>query len=361
MHTLLQNSKISIHQKNALVYKFIINKILDCLEEKFGITIAKNILTFTYDFTLIAKYLPLSFEIMPFNITEIIFEKNLDVSNTILNTSILPIYKYENTITKIHLTGSFNCQIMPNVLPTSLKTLIVEGIYNQEFLPNVLPNGLENIILSDNYNQPFREGVLPQTLKYLYLGYAFNQNIFDRNILPDSLEKIIFVGHGLLQGQVNMLSEVLRKKKYELISKFNLPVLYLPSNLKELKFGANFRQNIYELPEKLEELEVPYYSSIKYCRSLGKLKKILIRDLTPDNNPINNIMMENISTERLEIQGFIHRNGRLSINSFPLGLTVLKLNSNYNAHANIINEIKKIIDVRIIIGDEIRRSTLPIH
>jgi len=111
---------------------------------------------------------------------------------------------FNKKLKKIKLNNSFNGNF--NVLPKSIKLIILPPVYNYMICEDDLPTTLHTLILGTCYNKPIDNLLtsLPE-LKVLKLGYHFNQNL---NNLPDSLE-VLKLG-GLFDKPIKKLPKSLK-------------------------------------------------------------------------------------------------------------------------------------------------------
>ena len=156
---------------------------------------------------------------------KIFYENDFNFKNKILKLTIggfyPPIKKLEKymipcSLTYLEFGNNFDGKLFQgNMLPSSLKTLILGDSYND--ILNCLPNTLESLTFGDTHNSPLLLGVLPNSLKFLKFGQKYNLPL---GTLPDSLQELIFGAH------------------------FNSEISSLPSSLKHLTFGYNYSQSI---------------------------------------------------------------------------------------------------------------------
>ena len=213
----------------------------------------------------------------------------------------------------LRLPEQYNQPLPPNVLPATLRHLVMGGL-NQQLEPGCLPSQLTHLSL-DAYNQPLSEGVLPASLCYLCLGYAFNQPI-SPGVLPAELSCLILgvdwaVNSGLWDDTRDrflsaysdgslMFEREFRGQPSHLVgmigwhvqSRFDqpLPVGALPAALRHLTLPASFGYPLDAgaLPSSLESLlfesevyEHDLWSAFHYRLSSGVLPDALQRLCLP--------------------------------------------------------------------------------
>jgi len=195
---------------------------------------------------------------LPDNVTHInfgeFFNQSMDVSNLPKNL--------------IHLNflghfSSFNQNV--DNLPPNITHLEFGYYFNQSV--DFLPSSIKELIFSRDFNQPVDN--LPNNITHLTFGRNFNQSI---NNLPTSLTHIIF------------------EEQYTentTISTFNQSIEGLSrlTNLKYLKFGYHFSQNICcpidghcYLPDSVEELCFENESKFKITSFPKSLKKLYFQN-----------------------------------------------------------------------------------
>ncbi|EGC36646.1 hypothetical protein DICPUDRAFT_150823 [Dictyostelium purpureum] len=115
----------------------------------------------------------------------------------LVETLIPSIIEFDQDITQGSIPSSvetlsflnkFSKPIGPNVLPHSLKSLVLGFGFNQP-ITGILPQGLLELSFSYSFNQPIFAGDLPTGLKSLSLGASFDQPL--DGVLPDALESLV--------------------------------------------------------------------------------------------------------------------------------------------------------------------------
>lgn len=155
--------------------------------------------------------------------------KNLDINgyNQPLDMGVLPINL--NTLYLIN----FNCQLKPGDLPHSLFALHLFK-YNHELFQGHLPNGIQ-VLTMVNYSHIFKPGDLPNSLRYLTLEH-YNHEL-KRGDLPHSIRNLSLVGNYAQSIKPGVLHEGL--KSLTLGSQFTKPIYekgILPKSLETLEF-----------------------------------------------------------------------------------------------------------------------------
>ncbi len=130
--------------------------------------------------------------------------------------------------------------------------IVFGGTYNKTL--SMLPKTLLflEFTFSSKYNLPFVENTLPEKLKYLKFGASFNQRI-NADTLPQGLVSLSFGYYFNQDIDIGMLHEL----RYLVFGKsFNKPLCGLPKNIRTIRFGESFNQEIKKntLPVKLTEL-----------------------------------------------------------------------------------------------------------
>jgi len=162
------------------------------------------------------------FHCLPDNITHItfgtLFNQSIDDSNLPKNLTHLTFFG---------LFNNFNQSV--NNLPKSITHLTFGWHFNQKV--DNLPINITHLEFDNDFNQPVDN--LPNSIAYLKFGSAFNQPV---DFLPSSLKELIFSRD------------------------FNQPVNNLPNNITHLTFGMYFNQPIKNLPISLTHLTIgePY-------------------------------------------------------------------------------------------------------
>ncbi|KAK5575069.1 hypothetical protein RB653_010324 [Dictyostelium firmibasis] len=112
--------------------------------------------------------------------------------------------------------------------------------FNSEILPNVLPETLKTLKLSQDFNKPLYVGSLPQSLKYLKFGSNFNQPLIPIDVMPKKLEYLYF-GVSFNQSIDFLPISNLETLEFSLYSNFNNKLKLSHSNkLKVLKIGSTY-------------------------------------------------------------------------------------------------------------------------
>lgn len=123
---------------------------------------------------------------IPDSVTKLILP---DVLHNIIDPGVLP-----NSITELDL--SYEYQLLPNVIPNSVKTLcldlfvtnVTDVTEDKRYVrPGMIPNSVTLLFFSCNYNM--ETGCIPDSVTDLYMGRTTDH---DFNIIPNSVETLIF-------------------------------------------------------------------------------------------------------------------------------------------------------------------------
>ena len=71
------------------------------------------------------------------------------------------------TLKYVEFASDFNQTLQRELLPKSLKQMVLGDRFNQSLLPGVLPDGLKSLTLGKDYNHPLNVRVLPVSLQRL--------------------------------------------------------------------------------------------------------------------------------------------------------------------------------------------------
>ena len=79
----------------------------------------------------------------------------------------------------LNLGDFFNEPLLPGVLPTTLRELIISRSFNQPLRPGSLPDGLQVLVFNvkAEFQQPLLPKVIPASVKAISMGSAYNQRI----------------------------------------------------------------------------------------------------------------------------------------------------------------------------------------
>jgi len=149
----------------------------------------------------------------------------------------------------LHMGNNYNSYLPP--LPESLRELYLGDMYNITL--GVLPKKLEILDLGRDYNHAIAPDILPSTLRVLILSHYFTQPI-DLRILPESLEYIDF---GILFDHPLCGVFPSKIKQIKLSGMFDQPLgRIFPESLEILDLGVAFTQDIDDgiLPQSLHTL-----------------------------------------------------------------------------------------------------------
>ncbi|EGC31226.1 hypothetical protein DICPUDRAFT_156955 [Dictyostelium purpureum] len=252
-------------------------------------------------------------KLIPENTIELLLDLNKKIKEDSLQTNGC------SNIKVLKLSRKFKNEINPHCLPSSIEKLIFYGDYNFPIFKesnhsNVLPGNLKYLDLGFGFNQIIPAGCLPNTLVSLKFSRNFNQ-VLQVKCLPESLQileigenylnknlegvefgdnfnqKELFLNNGLKKLKFNLhfnSNEFLEKKHdglewLEFGNAYDKPVDNIMNfkNLKNLKFGFGFNQDIKGLPKRLEHLHLGF----RFNQSLNFLKKLKqLRNFTFSKN-----------------------------------------------------------------------------
>ncbi|KAN0026334.1 hypothetical protein ACTFIV_007318 [Dictyostelium citrinum] len=215
-------------------------------------------------------------------------------------------------LTSLNLSIRFNIEILPNVLPNTLKTLILSQDFNRTLYVGSLPQSLSYLKFGRNFNQPIGEkGILPTQLKYLYFGDLFDQSINDLHI--STLKVLEFAYYNSLSKKLKLSPSL--------------------KNLQSLKLGSRYEfKNIFSSSNNSNS-SIDNYISIKKLR-VGK--KLNIKSLK---------MFTNLSNLDISSVNKIEMGTLLSSQLLPNTIKKLKINleNNHLKHIKLSKSIERLV------------------
>ena len=100
----------------------------------------------------------------------------------------IPPHSLPSSLIELSLGESFNHPLAPDSLPSSLQLLRLGGCFTEdEEIDNELPHQTKG----GEFNQPLQRGSLPPSLLELQTGACFEKSI-DADVLPPSLQRLTF-------------------------------------------------------------------------------------------------------------------------------------------------------------------------
>ncbi|KAN0023983.1 hypothetical protein ACTFIV_008376 [Dictyostelium citrinum] len=172
-----------------------------------------------------------------------------------VNGRTLTVGDIPESVTTLSFDQSFtnkNPILDVDSIPNTVKTLILGPNYNQLPPINSIPNSVASLTFGDAFNQPLSPGIIGNSVGMLVFGEAFNQ-IISPGCLPDCVNILEFSNYnkpfvyGALPNSIIYL---------DLGKSYNLPLANLPENLRSLKLGRSFKQQLTmdSLPPSITEI-----------------------------------------------------------------------------------------------------------
>ena len=91
-----------------------------------------------------------------------------------------------SSLRELVIGGSFGCLILPDALPTRLKLLAFGNAYRHSFTPGVLPMGLLALDVGRYSQTPLVRGGIPATVRYLCLPRLLMRDADDEMLPTDA-------------------------------------------------------------------------------------------------------------------------------------------------------------------------------
>jgi len=165
------------------------------------------------------------------------------------------------------------------VYSISLNGVVILGLNVNDYIystDNVIINLLKKykkVQFDDNYN--CRIDWLPEGITEIYLGAIFNQPLEN---LPSTTKKIVIqayqkIGYTHFNQPLDYLPCGLEEFYMYFNQAFNHPLNNLPSGLKKLQInGYYFAKSINNLPDSLEEINIPQFDCVNTYKLPDSLK-----------------------------------------------------------------------------------------
>jgi len=227
--------------------------------------------------------------------------------------------------------------------------------------PGDIPDNVIDIDFGETNEKRIYENVIPHGVKKIRFGFATNEEIFKKNILPDSVEvlilpcifskpldfipkntKILNLGHFFDKKlEKGFLPEGLTHLTFGQIFNQPLEPYCIPESVIQLYFGDNFDQEINEntLPRNIEYL------------SLGGFNKIISKNVIPESvkhlkmTKYNEILNKEILPLNIVSLNLYSYNQELTKDSLPNNIKQLIFGINYDKEINLNDLPDSLIEI----------------
>ena len=196
------------------------------------------------------------------------YQNKLMIINSSFNNNKIVIPK---CIKEIYFSGNFNCCLRNVIFHPKIKTLYFQGTFNKPINDVIFPDSIKSIEFCGDFNQPLFNVVLPKKIEKLKFGKKYNHSLKQVK-LPQSLNQITVYNNEILKDvELPYTVEYLEFNK-------------IPENIKLTKFLKNLSishlnkdfDNV-ELPESLETINIQKVSTNIY-NIPSNIKEIVIGD-----------------------------------------------------------------------------------
>jgi hypothetical protein len=170
---------------------------------------------------------------------------------------ILPPYFLSEGLEELKLLKDYNHEFGTNVLPNSLKKLVLGNEFDKPL--NNLPPQLESLKIGMWFNNSLE--FIPVTLKKLSLGDSFRKDLINFS----NIEKLILGNSYYKHIEKGVLPETLVKLSFG--RAYNQPIVkgLFPNSIKFMRLGS--QREVFSLPKNLETLEIRF-SNTKWITKL---------------------------------------------------------------------------------------------